>query len=97
MGSAKKIFKKVGKAVGVGGGQKPADTVAMAEIATGTPVKTLADQLSAAPEQTKAQAGAAAARKRRGGRVGQRGLLYASRLGGGGAGRGEDRTTLGAG
>jgi hypothetical protein len=97
MGSAKKMFKKAGKAVGIGGGQQADDTVAMAEIATGTSVKSLADQLSAAPEQTKAQAGAAAAKKRRGGRVGQRGLLYASRLGGGGAGRGEDQTTLGAG
>ena len=77
-----------------GGGGKADNTVAMAELATGTPVKTLADQLSAAPEQTKAQAGAAAARKRRGGRVGQRGLLYASRLGGGG--RNDTQDTLGS-
>lgn len=47
-------------------------------------------------QQTAAQQGAAAARKKRGGRTGQRSLLYASRLGGG-AGRGEDQTTLGAG
>ena len=79
-----------------GGGGKADKTVAMAELATGTPVKTLADQLSAAPEQTKAQAGAAAARKKRGGRVGQRGLLYASRLGGGRAGRGDTQDTLGS-
>jgi len=56
-----------------------------------------ADQPMVTADQKKAQAGAAAARKKRGGRVGQRGLLYASRLGGGGAGRGEEQTTLGAG
>jgi len=89
------VVKKVGGAIGIGP-KKKADPIAMAEIATGTSVKSLADQLSAAPEQTKAQVGAAAARKKRGGRVGQRGLLYASRLGGGGAGRGEDQNTLGS-
>jgi len=89
------VVKKVGGAIGIGP-KKKADPIAMAEIATGTPVKTLADQLSAAPEQTKAQAGAAAARKKRGGRVGQRGLLYASRLGGRGGGRGDTQDTLGS-
>jgi|DEB0MinimDraft_10_1074344.scaffolds.fasta_scaffold00388_12 hypothetical protein len=96
MGSAKKMIKKVGKAVGVGGGQKAADTVAMAEIATDTSVKSMTDELSAAQDQTKAQTGAAAARKKRGGRVGQRGLLYASRLGGRGGGRGDTQDTLGS-
>ena len=88
------VIKKV--LPGGGGGKKPADTVAMAGIATGTPVKTLADQLSVSPQQTEAQAGAAAARKKRGGRVGQRGLLYASRLGGRGGGRGDTQDTLGS-
>ena len=46
-------------------------------------------------KQTAAQAGAAAARKKRGGRTGQRGLLYASRLGGRGGGRGDIQDTLG--
>jgi hypothetical protein len=48
------------------------------------------------PEQTQAVAGAAVARKKVKRRIGQRGLMYASRLGGGG--RAEDqRDTLGAG
>jgi hypothetical protein len=47
-------------------------------------------------ERTEAQTGAAAARKKRGGRVGQRGLLYASRLGGRGGGRGDTQDTLGS-
>ena len=94
MGSAKKMFKKVGKAVGIGGGQKAADTIGMAEIATGRTVKSMTDELSGAPEQVAAQKGAIAARKRRRGFGGQRGLLYASRLGG--AGRGEDQDTVGS-
>jgi len=91
------VVKKVGGAIGVGPGRKkPSNTVAMAELATGTTVKQLADQIAApaTPVQTAAQAGAAAARKRRGGRTGQRGLLYASRLGGGG-GQQDQRDTLG--
>jgi len=91
------VVKKVGGAIGIGP-KKKADTVAMAELATGTTVKQLADQIAApaTPVQTAAQAGAAAARKKRGGRVGQRGLLYASRLGGRGGGRGDTQDTLGS-
>ena len=93
------VVKKVGGAIGVGPGRKKAsNTVAMAEIATGTTVKKLADQIApppATPEQTAAQAGAAAARKRVGRRsVGQRGLMYASRLGGR-TGQQDQRDTLG--
>ena len=79
-----------------GGGKKPADTVATAEIATGTSVKSMTEELSVSPQQTEEQAGAAAARKKRGGRVGQRGLLYASRLGGRGGARGDTQDTLGS-
>lgn len=93
MGSAKKILKKVGKSVGIGGDQKAADTVAMAEIATGRTVKSMTDELSGAAAQVTAQKGAAAARKRRRGFGGQRSLLYASRLGGQ---AGEDQNTLGS-
>lgn len=92
------VVKKVGGAIGVGPGRKKAsNTVAMAELATGTTVKKLADQIAApaTPEQTAAQAGAAAARKRVGRRsVGQRGLMYASRLGGR-TGQQDQRDTLG--
>lgn len=90
------VVKKVGGAIGVGPGRKK-DVIGMAELATGTTVKKLADQIAApaTPEQTAAQAGAAAARKRVGRRsVGQRGLMYASRLGGG-AGQQDQRDTLG--
>jgi len=87
------VVKKVGGAIGVGPGRKK-DVIGMAELATGTTVKQLADRLSA-PQQTAAQAGAAAARKRAGGRRrGQRGLMYASRLGGGD--QQDQRDTLGA-
>jgi hypothetical protein len=95
MGSAKKMFTKLSSAVS--GKSKDKGMFPVVEAMTGRTVKSMTDELSAAPERTAAQAGAAAARKRRGGRTGQRGLLYASRLGGGGAGRGEDQTTLGAG
>ena len=90
------VVKKVGGAIGIGP-KKKADTVAMAELATGTTVKQLADQIAApaTPVQTEEQARAAAARKKRGGRTGQRGLLYASRLGGRGGGRGDIQDTLG--
>lgn len=82
MGSAKKMFAKLaGKKVG---GVQPIK-----------PVEQVQEEKQVV-ERTEAQAGAAAARKRRGGRTGQRGLLYASRLGGGGAGRGEDQNTLGS-
>ncbi len=91
------VVKKVGGAIGVGPGRKK-DVIGMAELATGTTVKKLADQIApppATPEQTAAQAGAAAARKRVGRRsVGQRGLMYASRLGGR-TGQQDQRDTLG--
>jgi hypothetical protein len=89
------VVKKVGGAIGIGP-KKKADPIAMAEIATGKSVKSMTEELSVSPQQTEAQAGAAAARKKRGGRVGQRGLLYASRLGGRGGGRGDTQDTLGS-
>jgi hypothetical protein len=86
MGSVKKMIGKfVGKEVGGVVPIKPVEQVQEEKQAAAQVV-----------ERTEAQAGAAAARRRRGGRVGQRGLLYASRLGGGGAGRGEDQNTLGS-
>lgn len=83
MGSAKKMFAK---AVGM-------------KVGGVVPIKPLqqVQEEKQVVERTEAQAGAGAARRRRrGGRTGQRGLLYASRLGGGGAGRGEDQNTLGS-
>lgn len=90
MGSAKKLFKKVGKSVGIGGGQKAADTVAMAEIATGKTAKSMTEELSSTPEQR------AEAARRRSRRSGRRGLMMAGRLGGGGGQAGEDKNTLGS-
>ena len=87
------VVKKVGGAIGIGP-KKPTAGQQMMEKAVEV-VK--ADQPMGTADQMAAQQGAAAARKRRGGRAGQRSLLYASRLGGGGAGRGEDQSTLGAG
>ena len=83
--SASKLFKKASYLIG-SSLQKPSLREKAAEQA--------AEQVV---ERTEAQTGADTARKRRrSGRVGQRGLLYASRLGGGGAGRGEDQNTLGS-
>lgn len=83
MGSAAKMFKKaVGMKVG---GVQPIK-----------PVQQVQEEKQVV-ERTKAQTGAdASRRRRRSGRVGQRNLLYASRLGGGGSGRGEDQSTLGS-
>jgi len=94
MGSAKKMFTKLAKSTGIIKENKFAQTMvkAGAELEAGRDPQDKPTD----PEQTKAQTGAAAARKKRGGRVGQRGLLYASRLGGGGAGRGENQDTLGS-
>ena len=86
MGSAKKMFAKLaGKKVG---GVQPIKPVEQVQEE-----KQAAEQVV---ERTEAQTGAAAARKKRGGRVGQRGLLYASRLGGRGGGRGDTQDTLGS-
>ena len=82
-------FKKI-----TGGGKKPADTVAPQPPAL--PINGSIPKTPTEPEQTKEQVGAAAARKKRGGRVGQRGLLYASRLGGRGGARGDTQDTLGS-
>jgi len=94
------VIKKVGGAIGIGP-KKKADTVAMAELATGKSVKSMTEEFSVSPQPTEEQARAAAARNKRGvktGRrgIGQRGLLYASRLGGRGGGRGDTQDTLGS-
>ena len=85
MGSAKKI---IGKAIGMKvGGVQPIKPVAQVQAE-----KAAEEQVI---ERKEAQAGATRARKRRRGFGGQRGLLYASRLGGGGQ-AGEDQNTLGS-
>lgn len=91
MGSAKKMFKKIGSAVS--GKSKDKGMFPVVEAMTGKTVKSMTDELSGTPEQMAAQKGAVAARKRRRGFGGQRGLLYASRLGGQ---AGEDKNTLGS-
>ena len=66
----------------IGGGQK-SSTIGIAEMAAGKTVKQLVDEASGADERAAAQLGAQKARQRNArSRVDQRGLMYASRLGG---------------
>lgn len=85
------VVKKVGGAVGLVK-KKKAPSMAVADLAAtaaGTSVEEMAGKLTAQ------RAERAAAAKRRGRRVGRRGLMMAGRLGGGGQEE-ETKTTLGA-
>jgi hypothetical protein len=88
------VVKKVGRAVGVGPKKKtPSMPVAdLAATAAGTSVEEMAGKLTA---QKAARSERAEAARRRGRRVGRRGLMMAGRLGGGGE-QEETKTTLGA-
>ncbi len=92
MGSAQKMFKKIGSAMGAGPNKKtPSKAVKdMAATASGTSAEEMAGKLTAQKAER------AAAAKRRGRRMGRRGLMMAGRLGGGGGEQEETKTTLGA-
>ena len=88
------VVKKVGGAVGIGP-KKKAPSMAVADLAAtaaGTSVEKMADKLTV---QKAAKSERAEAARRRGRRVGRRGLMMAGRLGGGGREE-ETKTTLGA-
>lgn len=88
------VVKKVGGAVGLVK-KKKAPSMAVADLAAtaaGTSVEEMASKLTA---QKASRSERAAAAKRRGRRVGRRGLMMAGRLGGGDE-QEETKTTLGA-